>query len=162
MSRRLTCSRGHQWLDSAPEGSTGAPPTCPRCGATVVQETRVPLLTDTRPALPSQGRPTNTLTESGGQPAPGEVRAALPPRRVLAGHEILAELGRGGMGVVYKARHLRLNRLVALKMILAGARAGPEELARFRHEAESVARVHHPGIVQISVVPSFTVVPHGP
>ena len=58
-------------------------------------------------------------------------------------------LGRGGMGVVYKARHLRLNRPVALKMILAGAYAGPEERERFLREAEAVAGLRHPNIVQI-------------
>lgn len=67
----------------------------------------------------------------------------------LEGYDILDTLGRGGMGVVFKARQTRLNRLVAVKMILSGAGAGAHELDRFRAEAEAVARLHHPGIVQI-------------
>ena len=62
--------------------------------------------------------------------------------------ELLAELGRGGMGVVYKARHRPLNRIIALKMISHG-HAGPEHRARFLIEAEAVARLRHPNIVQI-------------
>src|SRR5262245_11400193 len=72
---------------------------------------------------------------------------AGPP--AVAGYEILSELGRGGMGVVYLARQVGLKRLVALKVILAGARAGARERARFRAEAEAVARLQHPNIVQI-------------
>ncbi len=68
---------------------------------------------------------------------------------VVAGYEIEGELGRGGMGVVYKARHIRLNRPCALKMILAGAHAGAEVVARFVTEAEAIARIQHPSIVQI-------------
>ena len=67
----------------------------------------------------------------------------------IPGYEVEAVLGRGGMGVVYKARHLRLNRLVALKMLLAGAYAGPEERERFMREAEAVAGLRHVNIVQV-------------
>jgi tetratricopeptide (TPR) repeat protein len=67
----------------------------------------------------------------------------------LRGLKVLGVLGRGGMGVVYKAQHLTLQRLVAVKMILGGSHAGPQERARVRTEAEAIARLQHPNIVQI-------------
>src|SRR5205807_1581593 len=67
----------------------------------------------------------------------------------LPGYELLGVLGQGGMGVVYRARQVALNRTVALKMILAGAHARPEQRVRFRTEAEAAARLRHPNVVQI-------------
>jgi WD40 repeat protein/serine/threonine protein kinase len=73
----------------------------------------------------------------------------------VPGYEILEILGKGGMGIVYKARHLALDRIVALKMIRNGVSADPEELARFQKEAEAVARLQHPNIVQVFEVANW-------
>src|SRR5262249_32888009 len=77
-------------------------------------------------------------------PAADGLGGSAPP-----GYEVVGELGRGGMGVVYRARQVQLNRMVALKMILAGGHAAAEDRVRFLAEAEAVAAVKHPGIVQI-------------
>ncbi len=75
--------------------------------------------------------------------------AELGDRFAPYGYKVLGELGRGGMAIVYKARQLRLDRLVALKMVLPGAHATLDERDRFCREAEAIAKLDHPNIVQI-------------
>src|SRR5439155_20216103 len=92
---------------------------------------------------------------AGTPPGPPADGAAAAPQAV-PGYEILGELGRGGMGVVYRARQVGPNRLVALKMLLGGGHVDVPALARFRQEAEALGRLQHPNIVQV-----FDVGEHG-
>jgi tetratricopeptide (TPR) repeat protein len=101
------------------------------------------------PAVDGNAAPSEVVAEDARTLHSGRPAAQAPALPKLAGYEVLGILGRGAMGVVYKARQRGLKRLVALKMILSGAHAGPGELARFCTEGEAVARLQHPNIVQI-------------
>jgi serine/threonine-protein kinase len=87
------------------------------------------------------------LFPSPDQPTPPPADEPVLPR--IPGYEVEGVLGHGGMGIVFRARHLRLNRPVAVKMLLAGGYAGPRERGRFQREAEAVAALRHPNVVQV-------------
>src|SRR4051812_27052361 len=110
------------------------------------------------PALPTDAAATAEYADSADRPTVPQASAGPRPASV-AGYLIEAELGRGGMGVVYRARQVALNRTVALKMILAGAHAAPAAVARFRTEAEAIARLQHPNIVQVYEVGEYDGLP---
>ena len=85
---------------------------------------------------------------------------ARPPGEVFGDHELLEKIGEGGMGVVYKARHLKLNRVVALKLISTGRHGRQSDRDRFRIEAEAAARLSHPGIAQVYDVGEVDCIPY--
>lgn len=84
-----------------------------------------------------------------GTPAAGPADLSPFPAPEIEGYRLLVRLGEGGMGVVWQAEHLALNRVVAIKLIRAGSLASKDDLTRFQIEAEAVARLQHPNIVQI-------------
>jgi WD40 repeat protein/Tfp pilus assembly protein PilF len=118
---------------------------------------RLELQVELHRAMEGEGRGEWPATWDEGRADPPAPRGAGPAGAAdeharIPGFDVLDVLGSGGMGVVYRAWEQRLNRMVALKMLRAGAQASPQVLARFRLEAEAVARLRHPNIVQIHQV----------
>jgi tetratricopeptide (TPR) repeat protein/tRNA A-37 threonylcarbamoyl transferase component Bud32 len=134
LSQRIQLLRRMRFLMQTSDAPAG--PAAP-------QAARDPVTGNQQTSFASDGTP-ETLDQAG---ATRSLSSPLP--EAVPGYEILGELGRGGMGVVYKARQQTLNRTVALKMVLAGCHASPEALVRFLQEAETIARLKHPNVVQV-------------
>ena len=142
MSTDHVCAQGHRWQRLA---------VCPVCGSAPATPEPTALDADANATLAADAVPPAvsfipSLTLPAHTPDAAAPAVELPR---VAGYETLQVLGRGGMGVVYLAWQTGLARLVALKMVLAGAHAGPEQRSRFRTEAEAAARLKHPHIIQI-------------
>jgi serine/threonine-protein kinase len=120
----------------------------------------IPTVLTPAPAADDPSVIPSTRTSVEGLPDAMPDRLPPPPPRVdVPGYEIVEVLGRGGMGVVYKARQIALDRFVALKMIRAPGSADAEERGRFHTEALAVARLTHPNIVQVYEVGEHDGVP---
>ncbi len=154
---RLDALLGEQLSNAQRDALEDHLSSCSRCQQTLIDRSgdaeqwhRLEPLLHTK--QPADSTPTELLSglRASCLGIPSRPRGTDPgPVPTIPGYEIIGELGRGGMAVVYRARQLGLNRLVALKMILAGRHAAPELRDRFRREAEAVARLQHPNVVQV-------------
>src|SRR5688572_23755687 len=128
----------------SPLARTGAASAvCLRCLGERALGVAMPSDPEAAPAAPKAG-----VSPEGKSPASGAPPATVSPRR-LGAYELIEEIGRGGMGVVFAARHTQLGTLVALKVISDGRFATAEQEMRFVREAQTAARLRHPHVVAV-------------
>jgi serine/threonine protein kinase len=143
MAKMLNCPAGHRW--SAEDVNGEERHACPQCGWTGQDNWATLVSADEDAGLPTLPR---ALPSGVAKLAKRFANADAPPP-AIPGYEILEKLGEGGMGVVYKARHVALDRIVALKVISRALLANPSALARFRREARAAARLSHANLVTV-------------
>src|SRR5437867_83181 len=164
MSVVLTCPQGHHWQSESSDAVPGQLPrnTCPVCGA-MPQTLSEAAAADTPSSLTETLPPHPAALEG---KAPEELLQFLAPAEGpdelgrLGPYRILAVLGHGGMGVVYKAEDVQLERLVALKAMLPGLAASSANRQRFLREARAAAKIEHDHIVAIYQVGEDRGVPY--
>jgi eukaryotic-like serine/threonine-protein kinase len=136
MRRTLSCPQGHQWEEAGEAALSGDTLLCPVCGLAVTDSA-----TGTNPAP--------TVLQTPSWRSDGSTTASLQPPPALPDFEILEEIGRGGMGIVYRARRLADGQIVAVKVIRKDRLQHEEAVKRFRREAQAAARLDHPNIVKV-------------
>jgi serine/threonine protein kinase len=155
---RLTCPNGHQWEapSAADTPAPGKNTVCPVCGAPTetfpTPGARTPLgdaRTATPCAAPARSAVAEPLQRTAVHAPEALAPAAAPASDLVPGYEVLEELGRGGMGIVYRGRRLADGGIVALKVIRKDRLIHPEAVRRFRREAHAAARLSHPNIVRV-------------